>query len=156
MRRIPLTQIDVRIFGQILLKPAISRVLIILPQIISYYFSSFTSFHRIYRKSFFFYIFFLFCFFCFCFQNSLSTGYSYLPYLFWLGRLLCYPHRTFFLVLPCLVYLLLRTLFLFTLVQSFRKLKLSKRLLVNCLYCKVTKLLRRKNCKIVYSGKVIC
>ena len=39
------------------------------------------------------------------------------------------------------VQLLLRTLFLSTLVQSFRKLKLYKRLFVDCFYCNVTELL---------------
>ena len=171
IRRIPLTLLDVRIFGQALLKLGFRWVLLILTHTISYCFCSFTSFHHTYRKCLFFCYFFTFLYlfsFSFFFKNSLSTGYFYFLYVLWSGRLLYYPPQKIFssnsssCYLPACfivfihVQLLLRTLFLFTLVQSFRKLKLYKRLFVDCLHCNVTELLPRNNCKIVYLGKFIC
>ena len=87
------------------------------------------------------------------FQNVFSTAFFFLIYLLWLGMLLCYLLQKFFSsassscrlsacsVVFVYVQLLLRTLFLFTLVQSFKKLKLYKRLFVDCLSCKFTELL---------------
>ena len=92
-------------------------------------------------------------FILFFFQNSLSTCYFYFPFLLWLGRLLCYPPQKIFssASLSCnlsacsvvFIHVQLRfgTLFLFILVQSFRKFKLYKRLFVDCLYYNVTELL---------------
>ena len=94
-----------------------------------------------------------FCYFRIFFQNLLSTAYFFFFYLLWLGMLLCYlPQKFFFSAsLSCclstcsvvFVYLqsLLRKLILFTLVQSFKKLKLYERFFVDCLYCRVTELL---------------
>ena len=87
------------------------------------------------------------------FLECIFYRFFFLLYLLWLGMLLCYLLQKFFSsassscrlsacsVVFVYVQLLLRTLFLFTLVQSFKKLKLYKRLFVDCLYCKFTELL---------------
>ena len=99
------------------------------------------------------------CFFCFVLLFFLELIiyrlflFPNFPYLFWLGKLLCYnPHKIFsgasnschmFAYSAVFIYvqLLLRTLLLFTFIQSFKKLKLYKRLFVDCFHCNVTELL---------------
>ena len=83
IRQIPLTLLDVRIFGQILLKLAIPRDIIILTPTISYllFLQIFCSIYLFLHQ-----LFIVF----------LSTGYFYLLCLLWLGRLLCYPPQKIF------------------------------------------------------------
>ena len=86
--------LDAKIFGTIPLKLIIPRAEMILAHSISC-FCSCTYLHRIFFDGLELFFFF---------QNSLSTGYFYFPYLLWLGSLLCYPPQKILLIVEMALY----------------------------------------------------